>query len=685
MSAPTEQHVTQVSTADFPLPTGGVLAQLTLGTDSNRPLTLGPAGMKNLRKALSDATERSRRGEIQALAVTGTAPYFLAGADLRVMGEITSREQALELGSLGHEVFSLLADLPIPTFAFISGAALGGGLELALHADYRVIVDAAAPVALPEVALGIVPGWGGCWQLPRLIGVENALEVIVSNPLRNNRQLRPDRALEMGIVDAVLAAADFPERAREWAGRVLAGEITITRAEEGLEPNWQRLVERARDAVDSQLHGAAPAPYRALELLAAAQQSTRAEGYAAENTALGDLLLTDEFRASLYAFNLVNRARSARKSPQGEPARLPLRAGVVGAGLMATQLARVIAENLEIDVVIRDLDSERIAAGLGALQSDLQRDVAAGRLDAARAQEIQARVHGTTRLEDYSDCQLVIEAVTEKLDVKRAVFRELETVLSSDAILATNTSALSVEQMARGLNNPERVIGLHFFNPVARMPLVEIVRAPQTSDATVAGAHALVQGLRKSGVVVADAPGFVVNRLLLRFLAELFSAADQGVPLQTVEEAVQPLGLPMSPLALLNLVGPAVANYVLTALHEGLGPRYRLSAGLERIASENLPVLNESGGPAPETTAAFTAPDSDRAAATSGSEAAAEVLARVQDALGDEVSHMLADGVVEGREDIDLCMILGAGWPLFLGGLTPYLERVGALPDSAAS
>lgn len=692
MSAVNERHVTRVETADFLLPDDGLLTQLTLTNDSDRPVTLGPQGLENLREALENAHKRAADGEIHAVAVTGTAPFFLAGADLTVMEQVTSREQAVELGAAGHDTFAILADMPVPTFAFISGTALGGGLELALHADYRAVVDGKAALALPEVSLGIIPGWGGCWLLPRLIGIERAVEVVVTNPLRNNRQLRPAAALESSIVDVVLPADNFTRHARDWARQVLVGEVTVSRAEPDSQELREAVIARARTAIDSRLHGAAPAPYRALELLAAGADSSREEGYEAENQALGDLVMSPEFRASLYGFNLVNRAgKRTLEAARVEP--LPvMRAGIVGAGLMASQLARVIAQHLGIEVVMRDLDAQRVEAGLAAARKEIEGDVERGRLSAAAGQDIIDRIIGTTSIEDFAGCQLVIEAVTEKMAIKKTVFAELEQIVAPTTVLATNTSALSISEMASDLKHPERVIGLHFFNPVARMPLVEVIKPAGTNDVSVATGLSVVQSLRKSGVVVADAPGFVVNRILLRFLAELFAAADRGVPLEIVEQATQPMGLPMSPLVLLDLVGPAVAEYVLESLHENLGDRYQMSPGLRRIVEGELAVLNrETGRVSNETVEAFTGPEITAApdAPFGGSgtsarnnhsgESAAEVLTLVQQALGDEVARMLDENVVEQESDIDVCMILGAGWPLFLGGITPYLKRVEAL------
>lgn len=676
MSGPTEQHVTCVETVDFPLSDGTKLRQLTLSNAAQRPITLGPTGLENLRKALTQAHEDAVVGKIAALAITGNERYFLAGADLTVMEQIADGQHAAELGRTGHAVFALLADLPIPTFAFISGAALGGGLELALHADYRLIASGKAPLALPEVSLGIIPGWGGCWLLPRLIGIEAAIEVIVSNPLRNNRKLRPEQAQQLGLVDKIIVADDFPAAARQWASQILSGAIEIQRRSPDTHEAWQAALQAAQRMVEARIGQAAPAPYRALDLLNEARESTREAGYAREDAALAELIMSPEFKASLYAFNLVNRAgKNTLAAAQADP--LPImRAGVVGAGLMASQLARVLAEHLQIDVVMRDLDAARVASGVQAIEHDLERDVAAERLSAEQAAEIRHRIHGTIELEDFRDCQLVIEAVTEKMEVKREVFSELATIVSRTAVLATNTSALSITEMAAHLDHPERVIGLHFFNPVQRMPLVEIVKTGATSQVTVATALSVVQSLRKSGVVVADAPGFVVNRILLRFLAEIFAIADQGTELETVENGVRNMGLPMSPFALLDLVGPAVAEYVLETLHENLGPRYYLSQGLHQVVEQNISVFDAK---TKELNPGFRAAFATRTSEPSSPISEAEVLSRVQQALGDEVQRMLSEKIVKDAPAIDLCMILGAGWPLFLGGITPYLRRTGHL------
>lgn len=681
MPFPREQHPAQFETIVHRVVDDHRLAVVTIHSGSpNRPATLGPEGLLELHKVVTDLHQRANNGELEAVAFIGADGWFVAGADLSVMGEISSRSDAFVLASRGHEVFTAVANLPVPTFALISGPVLGGGLELAIHCDYRVLRDGKAPVALPEVSLGIVPGWGGCWRLPRLIGVDAALEVIISNPLRNNRQLRPSDAYRRNIVDDVLPAEEFTQAAFTWVGQVLDGSVTVEERSVDLSNSaaWEQSVQQVREQVQATLGDAVYAPYRALDLIEQARHASQRDGYAAEDAALADLLVTDEFRSSLYAFSLVNSRKKPAHLATPKPPEITS-VGVVGAGLMANQLALVLAQHLRIPVLMRDLDQERVDAGLAATRSSVSKLVQRGRLSEQDGDALNALITGTTELDDFADCDLVIEAVTEQLAVKKQVFAELEDVVSAQTILATNTSALSIADMSEDLKHPERVLGLHFFNPVASMPLVEVVQTAHTSEETVATGVQVVHDLGKTPVVVADAPGFVVNRLLLRFLAEVLAAAEGGVELQKVIDAVRPLGLPMDPFTLLDLVGPAVANHVLVTLHEELGARYELSPGLLKIVEDQGSFMRRGDDGSveldPKSVSAFPA--------RSDAESPDGVFEQVQAALGDEVNRMLLDNVVDSAADIDLCMILGAGWPLHLGGITPYLRRVGALREES--
>jgi 3-hydroxyacyl-CoA dehydrogenase len=487
-------------------------------------------------------------------------------------------------------------------------------------------------------------------------------------------------AFELGIADAMFAPADFLEESLRWAADILAGRVTVIRPGADLPEmslsktvaaEWEAAVAAARRFVDGKLHGAAPAPYRALDLVAAARTVSRDEGFAAEDDALADLMLSDELRAGLYAFDLVQkRARRPAGAPDKSLARPVTKVGVVGAGLMAAQIALLFARRLQVPVLLTDLDQARVDAGVGYVHAEIDKQASRGRISPDAASRQKALVTGSVSKEGFADADFVIEAVFEELAVKRQVFAEVEAVVPDTCVLATNTSSLSVSAMADGLKHPSRLVGFHFFNPVAVLPLVEVVRGSATGDAALATTLAVGAKLKKNCVIVADRPAFVVNRLLTRFLGEITRAVDEGTPFEVAEHAADPLGLPMSPFLLLQLVGPRIALHVAQTLHAAFGDRFAVSPKLRALAESGKPsVYRPDFSVDPEVLALLAGGDHP----SSG----AEVLSRALEGLAEEIRFMLDEGVVAAPEDIDLCMILGAGWPFHLGGITPYLDRTG--------
>ncbi|MBC9005004.1 3-hydroxyacyl-CoA dehydrogenase NAD-binding domain-containing protein [Micromonospora aurantiaca (nom. illeg.)] len=640
------------------------LITLDNGFDHTKPNTFGPAGLTSLDEAITAALA----AEPAFIAVTGKPYIFCVGADITSLPALENREQALEIGRLGHRVFARLKDSGVPTFAFVNGAAMGGGLELALHCHYRTLSAGAAALALPEVSLGLIPGWGGTQLLPNLIGIPAATQVIIQNPLMQNKMLKPKQAAEMGIADVLLEPADFLERSLEWAAGVVRGEVTVTRPEVDKDM-WAGVLYFARQTLDQRLHGAVPSAYKALDLLETAKDADFATGTAVEDEALADLVFSEELRSGLYAFDLVQRRA---KRPAGAPdkglARPVTKVGIVGAGLMASQLALLFARRLQVPVVMTDLDQSRVDKGVGYVHTQIEKAVSKGRMDKGTAAKLYGLVSGSVDKSVFADADFVIEAVFEDLGVKKQVWAELEKIVKPEAVLATNTSSLSITEMAAELEHPERVVGFHFFNPVAVLPLLEIVRGERTDDATLATAFAVGKQLRKSSVLVKDAPAFVVNRLLTRFLGTVFAAVDQGTPLDVANSALDPLGLPMRPLALLQLVGPAVAYHVGGTLHEAFPDRFGVSENLKRIADSGQPIVVDD-----------QINDEVAKLLVVGDEplTAEQVRQNALDALAQEIRLMLDEGVVAEAQDIDLCMILGAGWPFHLGGVTPYLDRTG--------
>ncbi len=662
----------KLRTAELPLGAGtAAIITLDNGFDHTKPNTFGPGGLLELKAALTQAQQIP---DLAAICVTGKPFVFAVGADLTGVPRLTDRGQALAIGRLGHEVLGMLGSSSVPTFAFINGAAMGGGVEVGLHCHYRTISSGAAAFSLPEVFLGLIPGWGGAYLLPNLIGPAKAAKVVIDNPMAQNKQLKPAQVAELGIADVMLEPADFLEESLLWAAKVLTGEIVVERAEIDRGAAWDETVAKVRAGLDARLKGATPAPYRALDLIALAKTATRAEGFAAEDEALADLIMGNDLRAGLYSFDLVQRrAKRPVGAPDKKLARPVTKVGVVGAGLMASQMALLFAQRLQVPVVMTDLDQARVDKGLAYAYAQIDQMAAKGRVNGDKANRLKGLITGSVTKEAFADADFVIEAVFEDMKVKQQVFAECEAVIRPDCILATNTSSLSVTEMASGLQHPQRVVGFHFFNPVAIMPLLEIVRAEATDDPTLATAFVVGKSLKKSCVLVKDAPAFVVNRLLTRFMGEVTRSVDEGTPFEVADRAMDPLGLPMTPFTLLQLVGPAVAFHVSETMHEAYPDRFYVSDNLKKVVEAGKGAIWDysTGTPQvdPEVAALFAQGDAPMTEE--------QVRTRALDALAEEVQLMLDEGVVAQAQDIDLCMILGAGWPFHLGGITPYLDRSG--------
>jgi 3-hydroxyacyl-CoA dehydrogenase/enoyl-CoA hydratase/carnithine racemase len=668
-----DEVVTEAKSRDVALPYGaGTMALITLdnGLDHTRPNTFGPRSLASLDTAIDAALARA---DVTAVGVTGKPFILAAGADLTGLTGLRGRDDALLIARLGHAVFRKLGEGGKPSFAFVNGLALGGGLEVALHCTYRTVQDSAPALGLPEVMLGLVPGWGGAYLVPNLVGAATAVRLILENPLNQGRTLGGHAAFEAGLADAEFQGADFLEQSLLWAARVLTGDVVVRRPEVDRGEAWDQAVTKGRGVADSKTGGASPAAYRALDLIAGARTATRDEGFAAEDEALADLMTSPELAASLYSFDLVQkRAKRPAGAPDKSLARPVTKVGIVGAGLMASQLALLFVRRLGVPVVLTDLDQARVDKGVGYVHAEVDKLLAKGRVSPDKANRLKALVSGSADKGDgFADADFVIEAVFEELKVKKQVFADVEAVVSKDCILATNTSSLSITEMAADLEHPERVVGFHFFNPVAVMPLLEIVRGDATDDATLATAFATGKALKKTSILVTDSPSFIVNRLLGRFMGEVGRIVDEGTPL-TVADASFSGVAPMPPFFLLSLVGPAIALHNSETLQGAFPERFHVSPNLKRlVASGRTSVYAPDFSIDPEVAEIFEPVEG-------GTELApADVRARTLEALADEARRMLDEGVVAAPEDLDLAMITGAGFSFWNGGLTQLLDREG--------
>jgi len=674
-----DEVITIAMSRDIALPgDAGTFVLITLdnGFDHTKPNTFGPATLGGLSGVLSILRARAEAGEIVGVGVTGKPFIFAVGADLTGISKVTTREQGLAIGQLGHKTFEQFRTLPVPTFAFVNGAAMGGGVEIALSAAYRTISAGVSALGMPECLRGLVPAWGGCYMLPNLIGVEPALKVIIEDPLNNGRMLKGSQAFELGMADVMFEPATFLEDSLSWAADVIAGRTVVDRPEIDHDATvWEGAVTAAKRMVKAKTGGAAPAPLRALELVSAARTATREEAYAAEDHATADLAMSDEMRSSLYSFDLVQkRAKRPAGAPDRSLAHPVTKVGIVGAGLMASQLAMLFAQRLEVPIVMTDLDQARVNKGVGYVHAEVDKLLGKGRISPDRANRLKALVTGSTSKDDFADADFVIEAVFEEINIKKQVFAEVEAVVGADCVLATNTSSLSITEMAAALRHPERVVGFHFFNPVAVMQLLEIIRGDKTDDATLATAFATGKTLRKTTILAKDSPSFVANRLLGRFMGEVGRVVDEGTPIEVADRAFAGFA-PMPPFVLLGMVGPAVALHNNETLHGAFPQRFYVPQGLRRLVAAGKPgfYIFPEGKPVldPEVLTLMQAP-ANPVVLDSG-----QVRERVLSAMAQEARLMLDEGVVAAPMDIDLAMITGAGYAFWNGGLTPLLDRTG--------
>ena len=654
----------------------GKIAVVTMdnGHDYRKPNTFSESALRSLNKALDEVV---KDGHVKGLLITGKPYIFAAGADLTEVPFITTFEQGYQTGQFGHITMKRIMELPFPTLAAINGVALGGGLEIALYCNYRTVAKSAQGIGFPECFLGLIPGWGGCTLGTKLLGPEKALELVVFNALNQNRMINGPQAFQMGLADRLFDGAEFLDESLQFLLDIIAGKVEVKRpaVQTG---NVKSLIAKAKTFVDGKVHGAAPAPYRALELIEGACKWDVDKGFEEENKALGDLIKTRQCKASIYSFDLVNRyAKKPKGMPEAKPQTIN-KVGIIGAGLMASQLAQLFIYRLGVPVVMKDIKQEFLDKGCAYVGQEFQKMVDKGKMSEAQGRYLTSLLKGTLDYKDFADCDFVIEAVFEQMDIKKQVFAEAESFISPTAILATNTSALSVTEMASNLKHPERVVGFHFFNPVAVLPLVEIIRAEKTNEATLATAFGLARKLKKTGILVKDAPAFLVNRVLTRMLVDCLSLVDEGATFQQVDEALLGLGLPMAPFDLLALVGPPVAYHVNETLNRAFGSeRFPLSDNFRKMVEAKKPSFY-----VPNSKVKRVDPEVEKLWVRKGEAEfhPEEIQERVLSNLAREVDSILKEKVVASSRDVDLAMIMGAGWPFFMGGLTMYLDLVGITP-----
>jgi 3-hydroxyacyl-CoA dehydrogenase/enoyl-CoA hydratase/carnithine racemase len=624
------------------------------------------------------------------IIISGKPGTFIAGADLRefAVSLDVPREEIVALCRGGQSLFARLSSCPFVTVAAIDGVSLGGGAELAIWCDRRVMSDNhKTHLGFPEVKLGLFPGWGGTVRAPRQVGLGNAAEMITGG-----ESIDANEARAMGYADDVVPAEDLlkaalamvrtEQKTERYLGdrRRWSEPLPIDETELGF------LGATFAAMIGQQTKGKYPAPEKVLEVMLEGAMLPAEEALALEAEGMAELFGSPVNRALLNIFFLTDRNKKDRGVDRDdlEPRKFSA-VGVVGAGIMGSGIA---AGNVKhhVHVVLTDANEHALEHGAGAVLKEVSYDKRTKGTSADRAVRYGPLLNLGKSDQEFAPCELVIEAVVENLDVKRQVYKRLEPLLRDDAVMASNTSTIPITTLAEGLSRPERFCGIHFFNPVRRMKLVEVIRGKQTSDETIVSAVAHVKKLGKFPVVCSDGPGFLVNRLLLPYMNEALEMLAQGVAIEKIDKAATSFGMPMGPITLYDMVGLDTALYAGKTMAEAFPDRVGTSPILQSLVEAGRLGKKSGAGffhyqnkkrkaePDPELEP-FVVPHMKGESQLLTRE---EITARLFLPMLLEATRVLEDGIVRNARDVDLGLIFGIGFPPFRGGLLFWADTVGA-------
>ena len=630
---------------------------------------------------------------IKGLLLSSGKSVFVVGADITEFKGMfsASKEQFVEAAYVVNELFSEIEDLPYPSVAAINGFALGGGFEVCLACDCRVISSKAA-IGLPETGLGIIPGWGGTVRLPRLIGYTDAVQWIVSG-----QQQKPAAAQQAGAVDVIAE----PEELRTESLKVLQEMVDGTRDYEArrlqktspLTLSGAELEAGAsnyRAAVVGKLGNHYPAQLKAIDLVAGAASLGRDEAVRRENVAFYEISQTPQARALVGLFlneqYVVKLAKNRAVAHKPGPIKT---AGVIGAGIMGGGIAYQNAIR-GYSVVMKDIAQPALDLGIDEATKLLSKSVSRGKLTEDKAQQLLSSISPTLVDSDITGCEILVEAVVELEVVKMQVLAAAEALLPTTSIMTSNTSTISINRLAEPLQRPENFCGMHFFNPVHAMPLVEIIRGEHTSDATVAAVCTYALGLGKKPIVVNDCPGFLVNRVLFAMLFGLEIMISEGADFQQIDKVMEGWGLPMGPAYLMDVIGIDTINHCYPVMMDGLPQRFKKTADVwpteavwnaKRLGQKNglgyyRYELNEKGKPAKAVDPEVIAMLESLYGAAKQLEAD-EIIDRLMVAMAMEMIHCLEEGVVASPAEADMALIYGVGFPPFHGGICRWMDEIG--------
>ena len=660
------------------------IAWLTLDLAGSKVNLLGSDTMGCLDQRISELESRIATGQPVAVVIRSGKPgTFIAGVDVREFAKIGGPAEAKAKSAEGQRIFRRLDRLTVPTIAAIDGVCMGGGTELALACDWRLATDRpSTKIGLPEVKLGIIPGWGGCVRLPRTIGIQRALTMILTGSATP-----VSRGVRWGLVDRVFPVDRFDDEVKAFAIDVVRGQVARAPRRMSLKdkllehtgPGRRTLFAAARKQALKTSKGHYPAPLEAIDVVERTIDESIDDALVTENDGLARVAATDVSQNLIRLFTIGQEAKRALPGRVLGQARPVQRAAVLGAGIMGGGIAELIAAH-DVPVLMKDIQQDALDLGLHHASGLLKKAGDRGVFAPTEAGLKFALIHGTLDYEGFDEVELVIEAVVERMPVKQQVLREAEEHLSEQAVFATNTSSLSVSELAKASSRPERVVGLHFFNPVHRMPLVEVVRTEHASDEALATAFAFVSDMGKTPVLVGDRPGFLVNRLLGPYLNETGYLLEEGAAVAQIDRVLTEFGMPMGPCRLLDEVGFDIAQHVAHEMERAFGERMAPSSVVGKLVEDGR--LGKKNGRGFYTYAKGRQQgvdrDVQRTLGSGSSVSPADIGDRCLFLLVNEAVHALAEDIVASPGDLDLAMVMGTGFPPFRGGLLQWADTVGA-------
>lgn len=602
--------------------------------------------------------------------ISAKPSIFIAGADLNTLGTAKG-EELRDLIEKGQMIFTKIAALEMPTVAAIHGACLGGGFELALACDTRIASsDKATKIGLPETMLGIIPAWGGSTRLPRLIGVPQSLNLILAG-----KQLAPKHALKLGVVDKVVPKETLREQAEKILAKGKPKRKNHFLTNNPLSSAVIRMISRKK--VLQKTRGNYPAQEAAIDVVTRAGYGRIVESLKREVEAVLKLADTPATANLMRIFHLQENAKKFRYDESVDTASLPKieSTAVIGAGVMGSGIAQWFAAR-GFPTILRDIDPARVAAGMQSVSKLFYGAVKKRIFTKHEAQRKMDLIAASATPVPLDHCDLVVEAAVENLEIKKKIFADLCERSSDQTILATNTSALPITELctAEGVTHPGRIVGVHFFNPVSRMKLVEVVVTEHTSPETVESVLRFVRKIGKLPVVVKDSPGFLVNRILMPYLIEAGVLVDQGYSPKVIDEAMLNFGMPMGPIRLLDEIGLDVAAHVADTMSDAFGDRFAVPGVLTNMVEAGN--LGKKSGRGFYTYNGKAEPTLDPGPAGSDRMNEAQIAERLAGLMVAEAKLCLEEGVAASADDVDFAMILGTGFAPFRGGPLTYAESV---------